>query len=164
MRYSDGPTVEHSVYIDAPPERVWPLVIDPAVVTEVSPELRGIEWLDGATGPAVGNRFRGRNYHQAMGEWETTNTVVACTEPVEFAWAVSDVDNPSSTWRFTLRPDGAGTTLRQWMRMGPARSGLNFAIDRWPEKEERIVARRQQELRSAMELNLAEFKRRSEER
>jgi hypothetical protein len=35
--------------------------------------------------------------------------------------------------------------LRQGMRMGPAPSGLNIAIDAMPDKEERIVARRLEE-------------------
>jgi hypothetical protein len=35
--------------------------------------------------------------------------------------------------------------------MGPGRGGLNYAIERMPDKEERIVARRLDEHRSNME-------------
>ena len=66
----------------------------------------------------------------------------------EFGWVVGDPDHPSAAWRFTLEPDGDGTVLRQWMRMGPAPSGLNLAIDARPDKEERIVARRLEEHRA----------------
>jgi hypothetical protein len=47
--------------------------------------------------------------------------------------------HPSATWRFTLKPDGEGTLLEQWYQMGPARSGLNIAIDAMPDKEAKIV-------------------------
>jgi hypothetical protein len=48
----------------------------------------------------------------------------------------------SASWRFELALEGEGTRLRMWARMGPARSGLSSAIEAWPDKEERIVARR----------------------
>ena len=35
--------------------------------------------------------------------------------------------------------DPGGTLLRQWVQMGPGRSGLSVAIDRMPEKEQKIV-------------------------
>jgi hypothetical protein len=44
------------------------------------------------------------------------------------------------------------------MRMGPARSGLNIAIDAMPDKEERIIARRQDEHRANMTANLEGIK------
>jgi hypothetical protein len=71
-----------------------------------------------------------------------------------FEWAVGDAENPSALWRFTLEPDGSGTRLRQWMRMGPAPSGLNAAIDAMPDKEERIIARRLEEHRVNMQATL----------
>jgi hypothetical protein len=40
--------------------------------------------------------------------------------------------------------------LRQWMRMGPAPSGLTPAIEAMPDKEERIIARRLDEHRFNM--------------
>ena len=54
--------------------------------------------------------------------------------------------------------------LEQWFQMGPARSGLNVAIDAMPDKEERIVARRLDEHRANMEANLAGIKELAEER
>lgn len=162
MRYADTPTVEVDTYIDAPPARVWELVTDIHLMATMSPELLDVEWQDGAAGPAVGNTFVGRNFHKDFGEWRTTSIVIDCAPAQAFAWAVSDVEYPSSVWRFTLRPEGEGTVLSQWMQMGPARSGLSFAIDRMPDKEERIVARRLREFREAIEANLAAFKELSE--
>ncbi|HAS09465.1 MAG TPA: SRPBCC family protein, partial [Acidimicrobiaceae bacterium] len=45
--------------IAAPPQRVWELISDITRMGEWSPETTGGKWLKGATGPAVGARFRG---------------------------------------------------------------------------------------------------------
>ena len=101
------------------------------------------------TGPALGCRFAGHNANEYRGAWETVSTVIECDEPRRFAWAVGDPGHPMATWRFTLWPDGAGTVLEQWARMGPARSGLSLAIDAMPEKE------RQDRLRPAAGMEAA---------
>ena len=85
-----------------------------------------------------------------------------CDPPHRFAWAVGDPGHPAATWRFTLTPDGAGTRLEQWYQMGPARSGLNIAIDAMPDKEATIVFVRLREHETAMLHNLAEIKDRAE--
>jgi hypothetical protein len=122
-----------------------------------------VEWLGGATGPALGHRFTGRNAHPELGKWETVSTIVACDEPRCFAWAVGDPDHPSTTWRFTLRPDGLGTVLGQWAQMGPGRSGLNLAIDAMPEKEQKIVFVRLREMEAGLTGNLAAIKKLAEQ-
>ena len=160
--YADTPVVAVQIDIEAPPERVWSLVSDIFVMPELSSELREVAWLDGITGPAVGHRFTGRNAHPAMGEWETVSTVVAFDPPRCFAWAVGDPGHPSATWRFTLRPDGTGTRLEQWYQMGPARSGLNVAIDAMPDKEAKIVFVRLREHETGMKHNLEAIKERAE--
>jgi hypothetical protein len=71
---------------------------------------------------------------------------------------VGDPDNPSTTWRFTLEPVDGGTELRQWAQIGPARSGLSFAIDRMPEKEQKIVFVRLREIEASMTRTLAAIK------
>ncbi|MGH9246546.1 MAG: SRPBCC family protein [Acidimicrobiales bacterium] len=142
MRYADGPTVEVELYVDAPPARVWPLVSDINLPAQFSAEFQGATWLDEATEPVAGARFRGRNRDPAIGEWETTSTIVACDRELRFAWAVENPDHPSASWRFELEPDGTGTRLRQWAELGPGPSGLTAAIAARPDKEERIIARR----------------------
>ena len=160
--YADTPTVAAEIYVEAPPERVWSLVSDIFLMPGLSAELRQVEWLDGATGPALGHRFTGRSANPALGEWETVSTIVACDAPRCFAWAVGDPDHPSTTWRFTLRPDGPGTVLEQWVQMGPGRSGLNLAIDAMPEKEPKIVFVRLREMETGLTSNLAAIKKLAE--
>ena len=163
--YADAPTAAAEIRIEAPPERVWKLVSDIFLMPQLSSELQEVAWLDGdpeTTGPAAGRRFTGRSAHPAMGEWETVSTVTECDPPHRFAWAVGDPAHQSATWRFTLKPDGTGTLLEQWYQMGPARSGLNIAIDAMPDKEAKIVFVRMREHESGMRHNLAEIKNRAE--
>lgn len=162
MRHADSPSTEAAVHVEAPPERVWPLVTDMALLAELSEELQEVEWLDGAGGPALGGTFRGRNHHPQVGEWETVSTVVEFDEGAVFAWAVTDRENPSATWRFTLTPAGGGTEVRQSARMGPGPSFLTTVIARTPDKEERIVSGRLREWQAAIERNLAAVKERAE--
>ena len=138
-RYDDHPTVEVSIHVGRPPEQVWLAISDPTLMPEMSDELQAVEWLDGAVTPALGARFAGRNAHPAMGEWTSVSTIVELEPPHRFAWAVGDPADPSATWRFTITPEGDGARLSQWMQLGPARSGLNVAIDAMPDKEQKIV-------------------------
>jgi uncharacterized membrane protein len=149
-RYADKPTVQVQIWIDAPPQRVWALVSDIELMPTMSRELQSIEWLDGVTEPVIGARFVGHNKHEALGEWATTSEVIECEPEQVFAWAVADAQNPTAIWRFRLAPKDGGTQLSQWMQMGPAPSGLSFAIDRMPDKEQKIVFVRMREFEQNM--------------
>jgi uncharacterized protein YndB with AHSA1/START domain len=158
MRFADGPTVEVDVQIDAPPSRVWELVCDVALPAKFSTEFQGGEWLDGAE-PSLGATFKGRNYMEGIGEWETTSVVVEYEPERVFAWAVgNDAETAAALWRFELQPEGAGTRLKQFVRLGPGQSGLTAAIDRMPEKEERIIQRRQEGHRANMQATVEGIK------
>ena len=151
MRYADGPSVSVEVHVDAPPARVWELVSDIGLPARFSEEFQGGEWLDGATGPGLGAQFRGTNRHPAIGEWQTTSVLVGFEPERVFAWRIGDPDNPSASWRFELEPDGDGTKLRQSCVLGPGPSGLSYAIEQRPDKEERIIERRTDEHRANMQ-------------
>jgi carbon monoxide dehydrogenase subunit G len=162
VRFADGPTIEVDAHIDAPPARVWPFVTDVAVPAEFSSEFQGGEWIEPSSGAALGAKFRGRNALDGVGEWETTSEVIECDEPHAFAWAVGDPSNASATWRFTLTPDGDATKLSYFVEMGPGPSGLTAAIERIPDKEERIIERRVQQHRANMMATLEGIKRLAE--
>jgi hypothetical protein len=55
-----------------------------------------------------------------------------------------------------------GTQLSQWMQLGPGRSGLSFAIDRMPEKEQKIVFVRLREFERSIALTLEQIKKLAE--
>ncbi|HEX3783484.1 MAG TPA: SRPBCC family protein [Pseudonocardiaceae bacterium] len=157
-RYADRPTVQAQAWIDAAPQRVWELVSDVELMPTLSEELQSVSWTDGASGPGLGARFVGHNKHAALGEWSTTSEVIECAAPEVFAWAVQDPANPTAIWRFTLQPRDGGTLLSQWMQVGPARSGLSRAIDRMPEKEQKIVFVRLREFENAMVATVGKIK------
>lgn len=162
QRYSDTPTVAAEAYIEAPCERVWDLVSDIRLMAELSSELVEVQWLHGATAPAPGRSFLGRSSHPQLGTWETTSYVVEYQEQRRFAWAVEDPEVPTAVWRFSLRPEGAGTVLEQWVQMGPGRSGLCLAIERMPDKEQKIVFVRMREFETGITNNLVAIKKLAE--
>lgn len=145
VRYADGPTTEVTVEIGAPPAAVWALVSDIDLPRRFSDEFQGAQWVDGCDGPAVGARFVGRSQHPAIGAWESVSVIVDFDPGRCFGWDVQGDGGVAASWRFELEPTATGTSLRQWARMGPARSGLSLAIQARPDKEERIVARRLEE-------------------
>ncbi len=53
--------------IRAPADQLWSLVSDVTRAGEWSPENIGGSWLDGATAPVVGARFRGTNRRGQVG-------------------------------------------------------------------------------------------------
>ena len=144
MRMADRPTTETDVYVAASPQRVWPLVTEIATPSRFGTELQEAIWVDDG-GAALGARFTGRNFHPARGEWETTSTIVDLVPERRFGWAVGDPDAPSAVWRMELAPEGDGTRLRYWAQIGPGPSGLTPLIERMPDKEEKIIARRLEE-------------------
>ena len=160
MKYADCPTASVSIDVAAPPAVVWTLVSDIGLSSRFSTEVSGAGWLDGADGPALGARFVGHSAHDAIGEWSTTCIVTAFEPEHVFEWSVIGRDNDvSSIWRYTISDaDGASVHLEFWFQMGPGRGGLNFAIERMPDKEERIVARRMEEHRLNMERVVAGIK------
>jgi uncharacterized membrane protein len=157
-RYADTPTVEARIWIDAPTDRVWPLVSDIGLMPDLSEELQSVHWLDGATGPALGARFVGRSRHEALGEWSATSSVVEFELGRVFGWAVGDPGHPSALWRFRLEPAGGGTELSEWVQLGPGGSGLSLAIDRMPDKEQKIVFVRMREFERNITATLAQVK------
>jgi uncharacterized protein YndB with AHSA1/START domain len=157
-RYADKPTAQAQTWVDASPQRVWELVSDVELMPRLSDELQSVHWLDGTEGAGLGARFVGHSKHEALGEWSTTSEIIEYAVPEVFAWAVADRANPTAIWRFTLRPQDGGTLLSQWMQLGPARSGLSFAIDRMPDKEQKIVFVRMREFENAMITTVGKIK------
>lgn len=143
VRYADSPRTHVEVRIATPPEVVWPLLCDINLPSAFSQEFQGAEWID--DGPAPGARFRGRNRHPVVGEWEALCTVTAMEDQRVFEWTVGDLADRSARWRFELEPDGDGCLLRFSAEMGPGPSGLTPAIRRMPDREEDIVAHRLRE-------------------
>ena len=97
---------EARVHIEASPETVYAMVADITRMGEWSPENTGGEWLDGATSPAAGARFKGKN--KRKGGWTTKCTVTAADPGHEFAF---DVGKGDTNWRYRFEAAGDGTDI-----------------------------------------------------
>ena len=162
MKLSDAPSVEVETVVAAPVAVVWSLASDLPRMGEWSPENMGGHWE--SDGPGVGAQFRGRNRHEAIGEWETTAVVTEYEPPSRITWIVGSADVPSATWTFALESHGEDTRLRQKATIGPGPSGLSAAITRMPDKEDRIVARRLEEHERNMKATIEGIKKSAESR
>lgn len=102
-----------TVDIAAPPERVYALVSDITRMGEWSPECIRCSWTKGATGPAVGARFKATNKGGRGPAWFNTPKVTAAEPGREFAFNRSGPGIGSYTWRFAMEPIASGTRLTE---------------------------------------------------
>lgn len=102
-----------SIDIEAPPERVYGLVSDITRMGEWSPECRSCTWVKGATGPAVGARFRARNKGRRGPSWFNTPVVTAAEPGRVFAFNRSGPGIGSYTWRYEFDATETGTRLTE---------------------------------------------------
>ncbi|MFI6868442.1 SRPBCC family protein [Nocardia sp. NPDC050406] len=104
-----------TVHMAASPEQIWDLISDVTNVGRFSPETFGAEWLDGATAPAVGVRFRGHVNRNGWGlKYATVCRIIACEPGREFAFTVVGPGNtPINTWRYELVPTADGTDVTE---------------------------------------------------
>ena len=115
---------EVSVFMDAPPEKVWALVSDVTRIGEFSPETFEAEWTRGSTGPEVGASFKGHVKRNGVGPtyWSPCQ-VTRCVPNEVFEFGVGLDDKPVNTWGYRLRPaDGptGGTLVTEYFRLTPA--------------------------------------------
>src|SRR3954466_2571641 len=103
--------IEVTVHMSAPPDRIWDLVSDITKIGRYSPETFEAEWIDGASGPAVGAKFRGHVKRNGKGPIYWTTCTVLASEPArEFAFGVgANEQKVLNVWRYRLEPNGAGT-------------------------------------------------------
>jgi uncharacterized protein YndB with AHSA1/START domain len=95
--------------IDAPADAVYDLLSDVTTMGRYSPENTGAEWLDRATGPAVGARFKGTNRIGSM-RWSTKPTITAADRGRLFEFEVPGRARATWTYRFDPVPGGVRVT------------------------------------------------------
>lgn len=107
---------EVSTRVQAPAEKVFGMVSDLGRMGEWSPECVRVEWLGGATGTAVGARFKGHN-RRGPRRWSTKGKVVTLEPGREVAFDITSVANlPVARWTYTVTADGdsACTLTERW--------------------------------------------------
>ena len=147
-----------TVHMNASPEKIWDLVSDVTKIGLYSPETFEAEWLDGATGPAVGAEFRGHVKRNGKGPIYWTNcTVLESTPGREFAFIAGLGERRLNVWRYKLEPSGAGTDVTEsfqladnlllnfywavwgWSRGRANRNGMQTTLERIKAEVEREV-------------------------
>lgn len=108
-------TALSSIEIAAPADLVYDLVSDVPAMAEWAAEVERNKWLDGASGPAVGARFRGVNRHRGR-VWATTCTVTAAEPGARFEFLVRVAGFPSATWRYVIEPTAEGCRVTESTR------------------------------------------------
>lgn len=103
------PADQVSLHVAAPSERVYEIVTDVAGMGRLSPECTGGRWLGGATGPAVGARFKGTN-RRGFARWSTTNEVVEADPGRAFSFKTLQ---SGYQWTYRMEPDGDGTLVTE---------------------------------------------------
>lgn len=100
------------------PQTIWNLVADVRNTGRFSPETFDAEWLDGATGPALGATFRGHVRRNEIGPvYWTTCRVTACEPGREFGFEVLIGGKPVNNWHYGFAPAGDGTDVTESFRM-----------------------------------------------
>jgi uncharacterized protein YndB with AHSA1/START domain len=111
------------LHMATPPQHVWEIVSDITNTGKFSPETFEAEWLDGATGPGVGVRFRGhvrRNGKKWLVYW-TKCTITKCDPGRDFAFQVDGPGGKSTVkWAYHFEPSGDGTDVTESFEMGDA--------------------------------------------
>jgi hypothetical protein len=125
-----GTRGEASVRVEAPPEKVYERVSDVTRMGEWSPETTSADWVGGATGPAVGAKFKGRN-RNGLARWSTTPRVVAAEPGREFAFTTSWLGKDMTQWTYRMEPDGSGTRVTESFEMLMDVPWYFTASERW---------------------------------
>ena len=106
-----------SLHMRAHPDRIYALVADVTRTPEFSPELIECRWLDGATGPAVGARFKARNKVPNRPAF-SNKPVVTITEPGRtFAFSRTELFGGTVEWRYEFTSQGDGTLVTESYRV-----------------------------------------------
>ncbi len=103
-----GARAQARIVIAAPPETLYDMVADVTSMGRWSPECQACEWIDGATGPAVGARFKGTN-RRRLARWTTTPRVEAADPGREFTFVTGHRTDDMTRWSYRFEA-GAGTT------------------------------------------------------
>ena len=132
------PHDEVTTEIAAAPEDVYRLVSDITRMGEWSPECVKAVWAKGATGPAVGARFRAWNRGGRGPAWSNTPKVVVADPGREFAFNRKGPGIGSYTWRYLMEPAGDGTRLTEsFTAERPLGGVMTWITEKWTGSSDR---------------------------
>ena len=127
-----------SIDIAAPPEVVYDLVSDITRMGDWSPECYRCSWTRGATGPAVGARFKAKNKGKRGPSWFNSPVVRVADRSREFTFNRSGPAIGSYTWRYTMEPTATGTTLSESFEADPpVGAAMSWITMKWTGSDDR---------------------------
>jgi hypothetical protein len=140
--------------IAAAPERVYDLISDITRMGDWSPECVRAEWTGGATGPAVGARFKAWNKGGRGPAWFNKPEVRVADRGREFAFNRQGPGIGSYTWRYRLEPIENGTRVTEsYETERPLPKAMNWLTEKWTGSSDRDA-----DLRRGMQTTLAKLK------
>jgi hypothetical protein len=111
--------VQVSTEIARDPDSLYDMVSALTDMGKWSPEATGGRWVGGASGPAVGARFRGNN-RSGWRRWSTTAEVTDADRGKRFAFKVSFAAVPIAAWSYEFtEAAGATTVTESWTDLRP---------------------------------------------
>jgi hypothetical protein len=102
-------TVER--YIEAPPHALYDFISDVTRTPERTPDIVRCEWIDGATGPAVGARFKAVNKQGRGPNWSNKPIVTVADPGAEFSFTRTEPFAGTILWRHRFAAEGTGTRV-----------------------------------------------------
>ncbi len=132
MTGDETKTASVSREVAAPPEVVWGLISDVTRMPEWSPEITQCVWVKGATGPAVGAKFKGSNETPGH-SWNTLCTITDCEPGAIFAFESTGAGMRVARWEYVIESTDEGcrvtenwTDQRGWLvnRLSKQMSGV----------------------------------------
>lgn len=129
---------EVTIDIDASPQTVYGLISDINRMGDWSPESVRCSWAKGATGPAIGARFKARNKGGRGPAWYNTPKVTAAEPGHEFAFNRSGPGIGSYTWRFVMEPTATGSRVTEsFDAEQPLGSAMSWITEKWVGSDDR---------------------------
>lgn len=102
-------TVER--YVEAPPRVLYEILADVTRTPERTPDIVRCHWIDGATGPAVGARFKAINSQGRGPNWSNKPMVTVADPGREFTYTRTEPFAGTIEWKHVLTAEGTGTRV-----------------------------------------------------
>ena len=133
---------------------MYELVADVSRMGEWSPECCACAWTGGATGPAVGARFKARNKGRRGPAWSNTPVVTVADPGREFAFNRKGPGIGSYTWRYVVEPTPVGTRLTEsYEAERPLVKTVSWLTEKWTGSSDRDA-----DLHEGMQITLTRIK------
>ena len=99
--------------MQADPHTIYWILADVTRTPELSPEIVQCQWLDGATGPAVGARFKATNKMPNRPAFSNKPVVTIADPGRTFAFSRTEPFGGTVEWRYDLERDGDDTIVTE---------------------------------------------------